>query len=54
MLIRFTAVMREKLLSSSFVARWRGWLELAVEDPDVLWSPDAPEEMGRHTRGVRT
>jgi len=25
------------------VARWRRWLELAVEDPDALWSPDAPE-----------
>jgi len=27
------------------VARWRKWLELAVEDPDHLWSPDAPEEL---------
>ena len=35
----------EKGLSASFVARWRGWLEKAVEDPDVLWSPDAPEEL---------
>jgi hypothetical protein len=24
---------------------WRRWLEAAVEDPDALWSPDAPEEL---------
>ncbi len=35
----------EKRLSPVFVARWRRWLELAVEDPDALWSPDAPEEL---------
>jgi len=40
-----TAVTREKVLSSPFAAKWRGWLELAVEDPDVLWSPEAPEEL---------
>jgi len=27
------------------VARWRRWLEAAVEGPDALWSPDAPEEL---------
>ena len=34
-----------KRLAPSFVARWRGWLEKAVEDPDALWSPEAPEEL---------
>jgi energy-coupling factor transporter ATP-binding protein EcfA2 len=40
-----TAVAREKVLSSPFVARWRGWLEQAVENPDTLWSPEASEEL---------
>jgi len=40
-----TAVAREKVLSSPFVARWRGWLEQAVENPDALWSPEASEEL---------
>ncbi len=35
----------EKRFSAGFVARWRRWLEAAVEDPDALWSPDAPEEL---------
>ncbi|WP_148682990.1 ATP-binding protein [Pyrobaculum ferrireducens] len=30
-------------VTSSFVEKWRSWLERAVEDPDVLWSGDAPE-----------
>ncbi|MFP3485588.1 MAG: ATP-binding protein [Vulcanisaeta sp.] len=36
---------REKDLTPGFVARWRDWLEKAVEDPEALWSPDAPEEL---------
>jgi len=40
-----TRLIREKRLTPDFVARWRGWLEEAVEDPEVLWSPDAPEEL---------
>ena len=35
----------EKRLTPVFVARWRRWLEKAVEDPDALWSSDAPEEL---------
>ena len=35
----------EKKLAPGFVAKWRTWLEKAVEDPDALWSPDAPEEL---------
>jgi hypothetical protein len=27
------------------VARWRGWLKQAVENPDALWSPEASEEL---------
>jgi len=40
-----TAIAREKVLSSPFVARWRGWLEQAVENPDTLWSPEASEKL---------
>jgi hypothetical protein len=32
-------------LTPGFVSRWRGWLELAVEDPDSLWGPEVPEEL---------
>ena len=34
-----------KELAPDFVARWRPWLEKVVEDPDALWSPDAPREL---------
>jgi len=40
-----TWLIREKRLTPGFVARWRRWLEEAVEDPEALWSPDAPEEL---------
>jgi hypothetical protein len=39
------ALIREKELTSSFIAKWRRWLQEAVEDPEALWSPDAPEEL---------
>ena len=42
-----TWLIREKGLTPDFVARWRGWLERVVEDPEALWSPDAPEELIR-------
>jgi len=42
-----TRLIREKRLTPDFVARWRGWLEKTVEDPEALWSPDAPEELIR-------
>ncbi|KUO79216.1 MAG: AAA family ATPase [Pyrobaculum sp. JCHS_4] len=42
-----TRLIREKGLTPDFIARWRGWLERAVEDPEALWSPDAPEELVR-------
>ena len=40
-----TRFIREKRLTPDFVARWRRWLEETVEDPEALWSPDAPEEL---------
>ncbi len=41
------ALIRDRGLTPGFIARWRGWLERAVEDPETLWSPDAPEELIR-------
>ncbi len=40
-------LMREKELTAEFVRRWGRWLEAAVEDPEVLWTGDAPEELAR-------
>jgi hypothetical protein len=40
-------VIREKGLTAEFVRRWGRWLELAVEDPEVLWAGGAPEELAR-------
>ncbi|MFZ8838407.1 MAG: ATP-binding protein [Pyrobaculum sp.] len=40
-----TRLIREKRMTPDFVARWRSWLEKTVEDPEALWSPDAPEEL---------
>jgi hypothetical protein len=35
----------EKSISPSLINKWREWLEKAVEDPDALWSPDAPQDL---------
>jgi energy-coupling factor transporter ATP-binding protein EcfA2 len=35
----------EKGITKAFVVRWREWLERAVEDPDTLWEPEAPQEL---------
>ncbi len=40
-------LMREKGLTAEFVRRWRRWLDLAVEDPETLWTGGAPEELAR-------
>ena len=40
-----TKLITRKELTADFVARWRRWLEEAVEDPDALWGRGAPEEL---------
>jgi len=40
-----TNLIKDKGLTLSFISKWRKWLELAVEDPDNLWSPEAPKEL---------
>jgi energy-coupling factor transporter ATP-binding protein EcfA2 len=39
------AFAESKKLTPSFIEKWRRWLEEAVEDPDALWSADAPDEL---------
>jgi len=38
-------VAEEKRLTAEFVSRWRSWLELAVEDPDVISKVEFPHEL---------
>ena len=40
-------VLREKGLTAGFVVKWRRWLEEVVEDPEILWTGDVPEELIR-------
>jgi energy-coupling factor transporter ATP-binding protein EcfA2 len=42
-----TWLIREKKLTPDFVVKWRDWLGRVVNDPEALWSPDAPEELIR-------
>jgi hypothetical protein len=39
------ALIEDKGITPSFTSKWRSWLEGAVEDPDILWSPDTPREL---------
>jgi len=38
-------LIEDKGITGYFVHRWRDWLREAVENPDVLWSPDSPEAL---------
>jgi len=38
-------VVEEKRLTAEFVSRWRSWLELAVEEPDVVGKVEFPHEL---------
>ena len=38
-------LIEEKKVTPEFIAKWRTWLEEAINDPDVLWRPDAPSEL---------
>jgi hypothetical protein len=39
------ALIEDKGITPSFTSKWRSWLEGAIEDPDILWSPDTPREL---------
>ena len=38
-------LIEEKKVTPELIAKWRTWLEEAINDPDVLWRPDAPSEL---------
>jgi hypothetical protein len=40
-----TTLIEDRKLTSSFINKWRHWLEEAIRDPDILWSADTPEEL---------
>jgi len=40
-----TKLIGSKEITSSFIWKWKSWLEEAVNDPDYLWKADVPEEL---------
>ncbi|MEM0485019.1 MAG: ATP-binding protein [Pyrobaculum sp.] len=38
-------LVEDRELASFSLLKWGSWLKTAVEDPDVLWSPDTPREL---------
>ena len=32
-------------ITPRFIVKWREWLEKAIENPDILWTPNTPEEL---------
>jgi len=42
-----TELVRSKEITTSFIEKWRGWLEEAVKDPDIIWKADFPDELVR-------
>jgi hypothetical protein len=38
-------MIEDKKLTPIFINKWRSWLEKAIEDPDVLWDPNVPEDL---------
>jgi hypothetical protein len=42
-----TELINSKELTSSFIEKWKGWLDEAVKDPDILWRANVPDELVR-------
>ena len=42
-----TELIESKEITSSFIEKWKVWLEEAVKDPDSLWRADVPDEFVR-------
>jgi GTPase SAR1 family protein len=38
-------LIEDKGITSSFINKWRNWLEETVKDPDTLWAPGTPQEL---------
>jgi len=42
-----TELINGKEITSSFIEKWKSWLEGAVKDPDILWRANVPDELVR-------
>jgi hypothetical protein len=42
-----TEHINSKEITSSFIEKWKDWLEEAVKDPDILWRANVPDELVR-------
>jgi len=42
-----TELINSKEITSSFIEKWKSWLEEAVKDPDILWRANVPDELVR-------
>jgi hypothetical protein len=40
-------LINSKELTSSFIEKWKDWLEETVKDPDILWRANVPDELVR-------
>jgi energy-coupling factor transporter ATP-binding protein EcfA2 len=40
-------LINSKEITSSFIEKWKDWLEEAVKDPDILWRANVPDELVR-------
>jgi energy-coupling factor transporter ATP-binding protein EcfA2 len=40
-------LIKSKEFTSSFIEKWKSWLEEAVKDPDILWRANVPDELVR-------
>jgi hypothetical protein len=42
-----TELINSKELTSSFIEKWKDWLDEAIKDPDILWRANVPDELVR-------
>jgi hypothetical protein len=42
-----TELINSKEITSSFIEKWKDWLEVAIKDPDILWRANVPDELVR-------
>jgi len=40
-------LINSKEITSSFIEKWKDWLEETVKDPDILWRANVPDELVR-------
>jgi len=42
-----TELINSKEITSSFIEKWKNWLDEAIKDPDILWRANVPDELVR-------